>query len=1033
MQFTELFIRKPVLSLVLSFFILLVGIKSFFLLPVSQYPTISPSIITVGTSYPGAPSNLMEGFVTTPLENALGGIDGIDVIRSTSKQGSSQITLQFKLGYDLTKAMSNVSNAVASVRKQLPKAVLDPVINTKDPNANPILFISFSSQLLSVPAITDYLTRVIQPQLQNISGVSDAKVFGTNGYAMRLWLDPKKMAAHQVTATDIIHALNQNNVQAAPGALKSDWQTINISANTDMTTAAQFNNLIIRNQNNYLVRLSDIGHAVLGIQSDQTEASINGNKQAAVLGIVPLATANPLTVANTVKALLPQLQANAPDDIKLNLIWDSSKFISESVHDVERTFFEACFFVFIVIFLFLGTFRATLIPLITIPLSILGVCGAMLALGYTLNILTLLAWVLAIGLVVDDAIVVLENIHRHSELGLSPFKAAIVGAKEIGFAIIAMTLTLAAVYAPIGFINDMTGVLFREFAFTLAASVVISGFVALTLSPMMCSTLLSHDIKPSAFMSKIDTWLNNLASAYKKYLTLLLKYRKTILSIAAIIFIACFSLFKTLPSELAPQEDQGFIIAAATGPTSANLPYMEKYMGQIEAIYKTIPEVAAYVTLTGMPTLSNGLSFLILKPWNERHTSSASIIQSLFKRFWGITGIQAFPFSPHALPGASENAPLMLVLKTTDSYEKLQQVAKKLQVAVAKNNPRILGLQSDLNLNLDQVNVDIDKNKAISLGVSMDDIANSLNTLIGQPQGSIFNWNGRSYQVIPQLYPSFMSTGDQLKEINLRSQSGKLIPLANVVSLHNSVTAQNLNHFQQLRAVTLSANLAPGYTVGEAIKYLEQLTKKTVPKTVQVDFSGETRQFMQAGNSMEQTFLFALIFIFLVLAAQFESFRAPLIILLTVPLSLTGALIALHLTGGTLNIYTQIGLVTLIGLITKHGILIVEFANQLQKKQKLIVDAAVIEAASLRLRPILMTTAAMLLAALPLAFANGVGAHARSQLGWVIFGGIAVGTFFTLFILPVMYTSVFANKPLPAATLDSIPEKNQESLLDKTG
>ena len=485
MQFTELFIRKPVLSLVLSFLILLVGIKSFFLLPVRQYPAISPSVITVDTSYPGAPSNLMEGFVTTPLENSLGGIEGIDVIRSESKQGFSQITLQFKLGYDLTKAMSDVSNAVASVRKQLPKAVLDPVISTKDPNADPTLFISFSSQSLSPSAITDYLNRVVVPQLQNVPGVSQALIFGNNSYAMRLWLDPKKMAAHQVTASDVMNALNQNNVQAAPGTLQSTWQTINISANTDMTTAEQFNNLVIRQQNNYLVRLSDVGHAVLGIQSDQTDASINGNKQVAVMGIVPLSTANPLTVANTVKALLPQLQADAPDDIKLNVVWDSSKFIAESIHDVERTFFEACLFVLIVIFLFLGTLRATLIPLITIPLSILGVCGAMLVLGYTLNALTLLAWVLAIGLVVDDAIVVLENIHRHIEQGLSPYKAAVVGAKEIGFAIVAMTLTLAAVYAPIGFINDMTGVLFREFAFTLAAAVVISGFVALTLSPMM--------------------------------------------------------------------------------------------------------------------------------------------------------------------------------------------------------------------------------------------------------------------------------------------------------------------------------------------------------------------------------------------------------------------------------------------------------------------------------------------------------------------------------------------------------------------
>ncbi|MES2998299.1 MAG: efflux RND transporter permease subunit [Pseudomonadota bacterium] len=1013
MQFTELFIRKPVLSLVLSFLILLVGIKSFSLLSVREYPAISPSVITVETAYPGAPSQLMEGFVTTPLENALGSIEGVDVIHSASRQGSSQITLQFKLGYSLEKAMSNVSNAVASVRKQLPQAVLDPIIDTRDPNADPTLFISFSSKALSLPAITDYLTRIILPQLQSIPGVSQAQIFGNNDYAMRLWLDPKKMAAHQVTASDIINALNQNNVQAAPGMLQSTWQTINISANTDMTTAAQFNNLIIRKENGYLVRLSDVGHAVLGIQSDQASASVNGNKQAAIIGIVPLATANPLTVATAVKALLPQLQANAPNNIKVDLIWDSAKFISESIHDVKRTFFEAGLFVFVVIFLFLGTLRATLIPLITIPLSILGVCAAMLVLGYSLNVLTLLAWVLAIGLVVDDAIVVLENIHRHSEQGLSFFNAAIVGTKEIGFAIVAMTLTLAAVYAPIGFLNDMTGILFREFAFTLAAAVVISGFVALTLSPMMCSKLLKHETKSSAFMLKIDSLFNGLAITYRKSLVLALQHRKVILGLTAIIYLACFGLYKSLSSELAPQEDQGIVITAATGPTSANLPYMEKYIAQIQAIYKTMPEVTAYVMLTGMPTLNSGLSFLVLKPWNERHASSEKLIQSLFKRYWGITGLQAFPFAPPALPGSTGHAPLMFVLKTTESYTTLDALAKKLQRAVAQHNPHILGLQSNLKMDLSQVNIDIDKNKAISLGISMEAIANSLNILIGQPQGSVFNWNGRSYQVIPQLYHRFMSTADQLKDINVRSQSGELIPLANVVSLHNSVTAQNLNHFQQLRSVTLSANLAPGYTVGEAVNYLEQLSKKILPNTVQIDFSGETRQFMQAGNSMKQTFLFAIIFIFLVLAAQFESFLAPFIILLTVPLSLTGALLALRLTGGSLNIYTQIGLVTLIGLITKHGILIVEFAKQLQKKQKLLTKEAIIEAASLRLRPILMTTATMLLAAVPLAFANGVGAHARSQLGWVIFGGMAIGTFFTLFILPVMYSVVYSKRSSP--------------------
>lgn len=1005
MQFTDFFIRKPVFSLVLSFFILLVGIQSFFRLPVREYPAISPSVITIETVYRGAPSQLIEGFVTAPLESALAGIEGIDVIHSESRHGDSKITLQFKLGADLTKAMADINNAIASVRKQLPKAVLDPVITTKDFNADPTLFISFSSRTLSASAISDYLTRVVQPQLQNIPGVSQAMILGADNNTMRLWLDPQKMAAHQVTANDINLALNENNVLAAPGLLQSTWQTRNIQANTDINTATQFNDLILRHENNYFVRLSDVGHAVFGVKSDQMDVRVNG-KQTVVIGIVPLSTANPLHVANAVKALLPQLQANIPQDITVNLIWDSSTFISESIHDVKHTFVEACLFVFIVIFLFLGTLRATLIPLITIPLSIIGVCAIMLVLGYTLNVLTLLAWVLAIGLVVDDAIVVLENIHRHAQ-NRSPTEAAIVGAREIGFAIIAMTLTLAAVYAPIGFINDLSGLLFREFALTLAAAVIISGIVALTLSPMMCSKLLRHDIKPTILVIRIEEFLHFLMLIYKKCLVQLLQHRKKVVLAMAIIYLACFGLFKSLPSELAPSEDQGFIITSATGPATANLNYMEKYMGQIEAIYKTIPEVETYITLTGMPSLNNGFSFLILKPWSKRHTSSTAIIQSLFQRFRSITGLQAFPFSPHALPGASEHAPLLFVLKTTGSYDELDAAAKKLQAIVAQQNPHILGLSSDLKMDSDQVDVTIDRNRAAALGITMEEIASSLNLLIGQPQSSVINWQGRSYQVIPQLYPRFMATGDQLKEINVRSQMGALIPLANVLTLHHSIAPQTLNHFQQLRAVTLSSNLSAGYTIGEAVQYLEHLSKIGLPKTIQIDFSGETRQFMQAEHSMAQTFLFAVLFIFLVLAAQFESFRAPIVILLTVPLSLTGALFALYLTKGSLNIYTQIGLVTLIGLITKHGILIVEFARQLEKKGIQSCNTAIIEAASLRLRPILMTTATMLLAAVPLAFASGVGAHARSQLGWVILGGMAIGTFFTLFILPIIYTLVY--------------------------
>lgn len=1004
MQFTELFIRKPILSIVLSLFILLVGVKAFFSLPIRLYPSISPSVINIQTSYPGAPAQLMESFVTTPLENALSGIEGIDVMHSSSKQSMSQIILQFKLGYDLTKAMTNVSNAIASVRKQLPKEVLDPVINTKDPDADPTLFISFSSKTLSLPAITDYLTRVIQPQLQIIPGVSQAQIFGGNNYALRIWLDPIKMAAHQITANDILTALQQNNVQSASGSLITPNEIININTNTDVHTAAELNNLVIREHNHYLVRLSDVGQAVLGVESDESSANVNGNTQSVIVGVVPLSTANPLDVSKAVIALLPTLEKTAPADIKIHLVWNASKFIAASLHDVKKTIFEACLFVFAIIFLFLANFRAGLIPLITIPLSLMGVCAAMLILGYSLNVLTFLAWVLGIGLVVDDAIVVLENIHRHISLGETPENAAILGTKEIGLAIIAMTLTLAAVYAPIGFNNDMTGLLFREFAFTLAAAVIISGFIALTLSPMMCAKLLKQESHTSRFSLKINHFFNVTTTTYKKYLLLALNYRKVILGMGIVIYLVCFGLFKILPSELAPQEDQGLIITSATGPTSANLAYMQKYMNKIQTIYKSIPAIDTFITLIGMPITNNAMSFLILKPWHERNISSTAIIQTLYKRFLHVTGLEAFAFSPHALPGATGHAPLMFVLKSTDNYKNLYQLSKKLQASITKNNPHIIGLQSDLKMDADQIQLHIDRDKANSLGVSMSDIAHSLNILIGAPQASLVNWNGRSYQVISQLYRDYMNTDQQLKLINVRGQNNKLIPLANFVHVENSSTALSLNHFQQLRAVTFSANLTPGYTIGAAVNYLTTVAKTILPHNVQIDFAGETRQFMQAGNSIQQTFLFALLFILLVLAAQFESFRAAFVILISVPLSLTGALLALYSVGGSLNIYTQIGLITLIGLITKHGILIVEFTRQLQNNRQISIQEAVIEAASLRLRPIFMTTATMLLAAVPLVLVNGPGAHARNQLGWVILGGMSVGTFFTLFILPVVYT-----------------------------
>lgn len=1001
MNFTSFFIRRPVFATVISLIILLTGLRAFTSLPVREYPNIESSVINITTTYPGANAKLMEGFVTTPLENALGAVQGIDYMTSESTAGMSSIVLNFNLGYDLNTAIADVQNAVSAERGDLPNQVDDPIVSKQDPNADPTFYMSFSSTNDSPEAVTDYLLRVVVPQLQILPGVSQATIFGERKYSMRLWLDPQRMAAHNITASDINTALSNDNVQAAPGQLKSPYLIIDLQATTDLTDVNQFNSLILKNDNGYLVRMRDVGFAALGAASDDVSVDINGNKNVVVIGIIPQATANPLDVANAINKTLPHIKDNMPPGMNVKVIWDSSKFIAASLKEVRKTIFEAIFFVVIIIFLFLGSIRAVLIPVVTIPLSIIGVCIFMLLLGYTINTLTLLAWVLAIGLVVDDAIVVLENIHRHMELGENNIDAAIHGAQEIGFAIIAMTLTLAAVYAPIGFLTDLTGRLFREFAFTLAGAVIVSGFIALTLSPMMCSKLLRVEENKIGLATKIDEWFAVLTKKYKNALAWVLDKRIYILIGAGLVYLSCYFLYITLSNELAPDEDQGAVFLIMSGPTYSNLKYIEKYSADLNKIYDAIPEKEGDVIVNGAPTSYQALSFLILKPWDQRSRSADEIISSLYGPLSMIPGVNAFPMNLSTLPGASSNNPISFVLKTTGSYDDLGKAVAQV-ISAAKKNPGLTNIDSDLRLDKPEVTVVVDRNKANVLGISSNDIANALNTLIGQPTPSRFDMNGRSYDVIPQLSRNFINYSQQLNDINLRTSSGKLIPLSNIVTIVQGVEPQSLNHFQQQRAAVITAGTMRGYTQGDAVTFFENLAKQ-LPPNIQYDFSDAMRQYIQASGSIQETFLFAIIFIFLILAAQFESFRDPLIVMMSVPLSISGALIAIHLSGGTLNIYTKIGLVTLIGLITKHGILIVDFANKQQEKG-LNVHDAVIEAATLRLRPILMTTGAMLLGALPLAIASGAGAVSRSQLGWTIFGGLAFGTCLTLFVVPTVYT-----------------------------
>lgn len=1010
MSFTDTFIKRPVFATVLSLIILLVGAASYALLPFRQYPRVDATTVTVKTSYPGANAEIMESYIATPLESALAGVNNIDYMVSSNSQGTSNITIYFKLGTNIDSATSDVSDKVSSVSYKLPKASNSPVISKNDPNATPILYISFTSPKMSSAEITDYLQRYVQPELGTLNGVGEAEIFGSQEYAMRIWLNPKKMAARQVTATDVKNALLSNNLQSPTGRLDDPLQEFNVVAATDLKTAKQFNDLVISgNKKAQLTRISDIGEAKLGATTQRAAVTVNG-VEGRVMGIIPRSDANPLQVAKLVKAQLEKLKQQMPEGLNVNINYDTTKFIDASIKEVQRTFFEAVLLVVIVIFLFLGSFRALWIPIITIPLSIIGVCTFMYAVNFTLNTLTLLAMVLAIGMVVDDAIVVLENIHRHMEEGMTPLAAAIVGAREIKFAVIAMTLTLASVYAPIGFTSGLTGSLFREFAFTLAGAVVVSGFVALTLSPMMCSKVLTRKSLEGRMAKFVDGLFTKFAKGYQKLLHVVLKLRIIIIVLFLGILAGCFYLFSTMPAELAPMEDTGAIMAIMSAPAASNLDFTRRYTEQFHDVVSKIDSIDGDVIINGIPYgVNSALSFVLLEDWSKRTRSVYQVLGDVYPRIAGITGmvIRAFPF--FRLPGSSGQWPIDFVIKTSGSYAQLGEVMRKLQTEVSKN-PRILNADITLKFDKPQFDVTINRNKAGILGVNMSDIGDALNIALGEPEFSQFELNGKGYYVLPQLHLPFREKASDLLNLYVRSNTtGKMIPLSNLITVKSSIVPRSLDHFQQLRSAELTASLAPGYTQGEAVEYIENVIKAMNLKGIQYDFAGQTRQFTQESGQMTILLIFAIIFIYLVLAAQFESFRDPFVVMLAVPLSITAALLALKLIGGSLNIYTWIGLVTLVGLISKHGILMVEFANQLQEKGMELKEA-IVHSAAVRLRPILMTTAAMVLGALPLATASGAGMVSRIQIGIVIVSGMTFGTLLTLFVVPTMYTLIATRK-----------------------
>jgi|TARA_R110002126_G_scaffold291755_1_gene456926 multidrug efflux pump len=998
MNLTDLFIKRPVLSLVVSLLILLFGLNSLLDLSIRQYPKMDNTVITVTTSYPGADSNLIAGFITTPIESAIASAEGIDYMTSSSTQGTSTITLNIKLGFNSQISFTDVMSKVQQTLNQLPAESQAPVIIKSSDTSTDLLYLSLNSQDMTAQQITDYATRVVKPQLETVTGVSKAEILGGQTYAMRIFMDPVKMAALHVTPADVSHILRDNNFLTAAGRTKSDYVAISVRANTDLNTTEQFKQLIVRSNHGLTIRLGDIARVELGSQNYDSSVNFDG-KKAVFIGITPTPSANPLNVINEVRQAFQAILPQFPPSLTGMVVYDATDFIRASIDEVLATILEAATIVILVIFFFLGSFRAVLIPIVTIPLSLIGVCTFMLFLGYSINLLTLLAFVLAIGLVVDDAIVVVENVHRHIEEGKTPFDAAIMGAREIATPVIAMTITLAAVYAPIGFMSGLTGALFKEFAFTLASAVIISGIIALTLSPMMCSKILSSDMNKGRITQRIDGIFQNLRVHYKHGLHRLLNSREIMLVFAAVVLLMLPYLYLTTPKETAPEEDQGFFFVVGMAPQSATLKYVEAFTQPFEKIFNHIPEKEHYFIINSATPVSG----LVLKPWGERKRSQFQLKKPLQEALNTVAGLKSFAMIPPSLPGGGGGPPIQFAIKTSNDFQSLYDVSTTL-MNKAKDSGLFIYLDNTLKFNQPEIELKINRAKAADLGLDMKQIGNSLSSALSGGYTNYFNLEGRSYQVIPKLERKFRLNAEQLGEIYIRTMNGTMVPLSTVVTPVEKTQPNAITHFQQLNSTTLQGMMRPGTTLGQALDFLHTAAKDSLPQGFDFDFGGQSRQFMQEGNSLVFAFFLSIIIIFLVLSAQYESFRDPLIILISVPMSLCGALIPLNLGAASINIYTQVGLITLIGLISKHGILIVDFANHLQRTKKLSRREAVEEAASIRLRPILMTTAAMVFGVLPLLIASGAGAVSRFDIGLVIASGLLIGTAFTLFVVPTMYT-----------------------------
>jgi multidrug efflux pump len=1002
-KITDLFVRRPVLSAVLSLLILVLGVRAIFQLPVTQYPQTENGVITVQTTYYGADAQTVAGFITQPLEVAIAQAQGIDYLSSVSSAGSSVITATLQMNYPSSKALTEISAQVNAVRNQLPPQSQLPVISLQANQTTDVMYLNYSSKVLPSNDVTDYLLRVVQPKLNSIPGVQTAEILGGRTFALRAWLDPDRMAAHGVTAGDVYAALGANNYLSAAGQSKGNMVSVNLTASTDPHSLEEFKRLVIRQANGAIVRLEDVATVVLGAESYDFSVGYNG-LTGVFVGIKPSPTANVLDVARDVKRVLPEIARQLPSGINQTMAFDATTFITASISDVIKTLIEALLIVTAVIFLFLGSPRAAAVPAIAMPLSLVGAFMVMLWLGYSINLLTLLALVLAIGLVVDDAIIVVENVDRHMKEGATPLAAAIQGARELGGPILAMTVVLVAAYLPIAFQTGLTGTLFTQFAFTLVGAITVSAVIALSLSPMMCSRIFSREMEEGRFARLVDRWFSRLRSGYHRMLSSWLETWQVLIVLLVLILAALPYLFATSTSELAPQEDQGFVAYQLIGPPDATNMQMEAYSRQALAAGKSLPEYRGAFQIVGTPSVSQGLGGILFKPWSDRTRSANQLQQVLQKKWNNIAGaeVAAFQFPP--LPGA-QGLPVQFVITTSEPIQNLYQVSQQV-LSRAKASGLFWFVDSDLKIDEPQQTIAVDHDMVADLGLTQQEVASVLGAAMGGGYVNYFTIDGRSYKVIPQVLQKYRLNPHQVLDLHLRASNGKLVQLGTIAHLERQTVPESINHFQQLNSATIIG--APAVSQGAALTFLQKALLEAAPSGYTADYSGESRQYMLGSSSFLYTFGFALIIVYLSLAALFESFRDPIVILVSVPAALFGALLFINVGVSSLNIYTQVGLVTLLGLISKHGILMVQFANDEQRAGK-PKRVAIIEAASVRLRPILMTTAAMVLGVVPLVIASGAGAAGRRAMGVVIFTGLSIGTIFTLFIVPAVYLLLAAD------------------------